>query len=69
MMSVKLVFLGLFKIKAFQNKGYDVTIFANSVINEILSRDTNCIVDLVMWPNFGNCSISAFCPLTHSELG
>ena len=48
MMSAKLVFLGLLKIKAFQNKGYDVTIFANSVINKILSRDTNCIVDLVM---------------------
>ena len=48
MMSAKLVFLGLLKIKAFQNKGYDVTIVANSVINKILSRDTNCIVDLVM---------------------
>ena len=40
------------------NKGYDVIIFVHDVLNKILSRDLNYIVDAVMWPKFGNCSIS-----------
>ena len=55
MMSVKLATLGLLKIKAFWNKGYDVII---SVIKIILSRDSNYIVDVVMWPKFGKSGIS-----------
>ena len=51
MMSAKLANPGLFKVKIFRNKGYDVT-------NKILSRDSNYIVDLVMLPKFGNSSIS-----------
>ena len=43
--------LGLFKIKVFWNKGYDVS-------HEILSRDSNYIVNVVMWRKFGNSSIS-----------
>ena len=56
-MSAKLATLGFLKIKAFWNKGYDVIIFAGDV-NKILSRDSNYIVDVVMWPKFGNSSIS-----------
>ena len=40
------------------NKGYDVIISVHDVLNKILSRDLNYIVDAVMWPKFGNCSIS-----------
>ena len=54
MMSAILAALGLFKIKVFWNKGYDVITSAHDVINKILSSDTNHIVDLVMWPKFGN---------------
>ena len=58
MMSAKMATLGLLKIKVFWNKGYDVIIFVHDVTNKILSRDSNYIVDVVMWPKFGNSSIS-----------
>ena len=58
MMSAKLASLGLLRIKAFWNKGYDVIISVHDVTNKILSRDSNYIVDVVMWPKFGNSSIS-----------
>ena len=48
---------GLLKIKVFWNKGYDVIIYVHDVTNKILSRDSNYIVDVVMWPKFGNSSI------------
>ena len=57
MMSAKLATLGLLKIKVFWNKGYDVIIYVYEVTNQILSRDSNCIVDVVMLPTFGNSSI------------
>ena len=41
MKSAKIATLGLLKIKVFSNKRYDVT-------NEILSRGSNYIVDVVM---------------------
>ena len=41
----------------FWNKGYDVIIFVLNVTNKILSLESNCIVDVVMWPKIGNCSI------------
>ena len=41
-----------------KKKGYDVINYAHDVTNKILSRDLNYIVDLVMWPKFGNSSIS-----------
>ena len=43
---------------AFWNKGYDVMISVYDVTNKILSRDSNDIVDVVMWSEFGNSSIS-----------
>ena len=58
MISAKMAALGLLKINVFWNKGYDVIIYAHAVINKILSRDSNYIVDVVMWPKFGNSSPS-----------
>ena len=40
------------------NEGYDIIISANDVTNKILSCDSNDILDVVMWPKFGNSSIS-----------
>ena len=56
-MSAKLATLGPLKIKVFWNKGYDVIIYVYEVTNQILSRGSNCIVDVVMLPKFGNSSI------------
>ena len=53
--SAKMATLGLLKIKVFRNKGYDVIISVYDVINKNLLRDSNFIVDVVMWPKFGNC--------------
>ena len=58
MMSAKVATLGLFKIKLLWNKGYDVIISVHDITNKILSRDSNYIVEAVMWPNFCNSSIS-----------
>ena len=58
MMSAKMATPGLLKITILWNKGYDVIISANDITNKILSCDSNCIVDVFMWPKFGNCSIS-----------
>ena len=58
MMSAKMATPGLLKIKVFWNKGYDVIISVHDVTNKILSRDSNYNVNVVMWPNFGNSSIS-----------
>ena len=58
MISAKIVTPGLLKITVFWNKGYDVIISVDDVTNKILSRDSNYIVDVVMWPKFGNSSIS-----------
>ena len=58
MMSAKMATLGLLEIMVFWKKSYDVIICVDDVTNEILSRDLNYIVDLVMWPKFGNSSVS-----------
>ena len=58
MMSAKLATPGFLKIKIFRSKGYDVIIPDCDVINKIFSRESNYIVDAVMWPKFGICSIS-----------
>ena len=57
MMSAKMATPGLLKITVW-NKGYDVIIPVDDVTNKILSRDSNYIVDVSMWPKFGNSSIS-----------
>ena len=51
MMSTKTATPDLLKINVFWNKDYDVS-------NKILLRDSNYIVDVVMWPKFGNFTIS-----------
>ena len=58
MMPAKTATLGFPKIKAFWNKGYDAINFVHDVTNKILSRESNYIVDVFMWPKFGNSSIS-----------
>ena len=57
MMSAKMSTPGLLKMKALWNKGYDVIISVHDVTIKILSRDSNYIVDVVMWPKFHNSSI------------
>ena len=57
-MSAKLATLGLLNIKVFQNKGYDTINSAHDVTNKILSRNSNYIVNVLMWPKFGNSGIS-----------
>ena len=59
---------GLLKIMVFWNKGYDVIIPVDDVTNKILSRDSNYIVDVLMWPKFGNCNISMRGVITTSIL-
>ena len=57
-MSAKMATSAFLKIKLFWNKGYDVITYVHDVTNKILPRDSNYVVDVVMWPKFGNCSIS-----------
>ena len=57
MMPAKMATLGFLKIKVFWNKEYDAILHAHDVIDTILSRDSNYIVDVVMWAKFGNSSI------------
>ena len=56
-MSAKMATPGFLKIMVFWNKGYDVISYVDDVTNKILPRDSNYIVDVFMWPKFGNCSI------------
>ena len=57
-MSAKIATPDLLKIKTFWNKDYDVIISIYDVTKEILSCDSNHIVDVVAWAKFGNSSIS-----------
>ena len=57
-MPAKMATPGLLRIMVFWNKGYDVIITVDDVTNKILPYDSNYIVDVFMWPKFGNCSIS-----------
>ena len=58
MISAKMASPGLLKMKVFWNKGYDVMIYVDGITSKILSLDSNYIADVVMWPKFGNSSIS-----------
>ena len=58
MMPAKMVTPGLLKITVFWNKGYDVIIYVNDVTIKSLSRDSNYMVHVIMWPKFGNSNIS-----------
>ena len=58
MISAKIATPALLKATVFWNKGYDVIVPVHDMTNTILSRDSNYIVDVVMWPKFGNSGIS-----------
>ena len=49
-MSAKMATPGLLKITVIWNEAYDVIVSVNDVINKILSRDSNYILDVFMWP-------------------
>ena len=57
-MSAKMATQDLLKITTFWSKGYDVIIPVDDANNKILSSDSNYIVDVFMWPKFGNSGIS-----------
>ena len=46
------------KMAIFWKKGYGVIFYVSDVTNKVLSCDSNYTVDVVMWPKFGNSSIS-----------
>ena len=56
-MSAKIATLGILKKNFFWKKGYEVIISVHDVTNKILSRDSNYIVNVIMWLKFGNSSI------------
>ena len=56
MMSAKMATPGLLKIKVFWKEGYEVIIFVHEITSKILSRDSDYIVDVIMWPKFGSFS-------------
>ena len=58
MMSAKLATVDLLKIKTFWCKGYDVIICVCGATKRLSSRDWNHIVMVIMWPKFGNSSIT-----------
>ena len=53
MMPARLATLGFLKIMVFWNKGSEVRTSVHDVTKKTLSRDSNHIVDLIMWPKFG----------------
>ena len=57
MMSAKTASPVFLKIKVFWNIGYYVIYSAYDVTNKILRHESNYIMDVVMWPKFGNSSI------------
>ena len=58
MISAKMATPDLLKITVFWKKGYDVIIPVDDVTSNILSPDSNYIVDMFMLPKFRNSTIS-----------
>ena len=48
MISAEIATLGLLKVQVFWNKGYYVIIAVYDITNEVLSRNSNYIIDVVM---------------------
>ena len=46
------------EINIFWNRGYDIKTSGHDVTSKTLLCDSNYIVDLFIWPNFGNSGIS-----------
>ena len=57
MMPAKMATSGLLKIKVIWNTVYYIIYSVCDVTNKILSHDSNYILDVFMWPKFGNSSI------------
>ena len=57
MLQSKMATPGLLKTMVFWNNGYDVIIPVLDVTNKMLLRDSIYILDVVMWPKFGNSSV------------
>ena len=53
-MSAKLIALRLLKIKIVLDKVHAVIISVHDFPKKVLSGETNDLVDVVMWPKFGN---------------
>ena len=69
MMSAKMATPGFLKITTvFWNKGYDIIISVDDVTSKTLSRDSNYIVDVFVWPKFGNSSVFMWEVVTTSIL-
>ena len=68
MMSAKMATSDLLKITEFWNNDCDVIISVNDVTNKISWHNSNYIVDVLMWPKFGNSSISMKKVITTSTL-
>ena len=58
MISPKIATLGLLKIKIFWSNGYDIITSVHDVTNKNVLGKSNHIVDVIVWPKFGNFSIS-----------
>ena len=58
MISAKLATPGILKIEVFRNRNYDVTISVHDTTKKLSSYDSNYIVNLIVWPKFGNSIIS-----------
>ena len=58
MMPANIAAPGFRKIKVYWKKDYGVIISTNDVPSKFVSRDSNYIVDVVMWPKFCDSSIS-----------
>ena len=57
MLQSKMATPGLLKTMVFWNNGYDVIIPVLDVTNKMLLRDSIYILDVAMWPKFGNSSV------------
>ena len=58
MISAKLDTLDILKIKVFWIERFNVISYVCDFTNKYLSRNSNYLADVVMWPKFGNSSVS-----------
>ena len=68
MMSAKMATTDLLKITIFWNNGYDVIIHVDDVTIKILSRDSNYIADMFMWPSLAFLWVNLSQPQFNKDL-
>ena len=56
--SSEIATLGLFKLEIFWNNGYEIITLVHDDTNKLFLDQSNHIVDVIMWPKFGNSGIS-----------